>query len=270
MQAGVNIQRAAQSSLCAGARLAQPNNLSGGHQQSVASDEAFAGRALSRLFANGQPSVAVLGAVAPVLGAYASYGLRVDLEHLLVDARRLSECAAASYLHANGFYKIVLVQKRQYKLRLHVWLPGAAAEENVHEHRWHFASTVVCGELNSEVLIEDVTDEAHYFDEYLYSAKDGQNAASRLLVGKTKLAVLATSVRKRGDCYAMRPNALHRIVCTGGALTATLMCQSAPARRTNRLLTRPGMSPDVEQRFIGAAELAELIQALLPNLMPSN
>jgi hypothetical protein len=204
--------------------------------------------------------------VARYLARYAKQHLRADLQALCTNAAGLRACAAESYRHGNGFYKVVLSQGAHYKLRLHVWLPGVSAEENLHEHRWSFASTVLTGSLHSEIHAEDVTASAMEYDEYLYLAKEGDSPPSQTYIGKTWLACVSTSVRRAGDYYAMNPNTLHRIVRTDGGLTATLMCQSSPARRSNRLLTRPGQVPDVTQRYMDPGELSAVVERLLGHL----
>jgi hypothetical protein len=231
-------------------------------------NNSFAGAVFSGIFARDIPTDVSITLVAEFLALYAGNGdgLRADLRALLADNARLGQCASKSYLHGNGFYKIVLSETALYKLRLHVWLPGATAEENLHEHRWHFASTVLTGALYSEIHAEDVTANAQEYEEYLYLAKDGVSPPSQTYIGKTRLACLRTSVRRAGQHYAMKPNTLHRIVRTDGGLTATLMCQSSPARRSNRLLTRPGQVPDVAQRYMSPADLATVVTRLLADL----
>lgn len=197
------------------------------------------------------------------LRKYSSDELVPSLKRLLCSSESLSSVASRSYVHANGFYKIVLAEHEQRKLRLHVWLPGVNAEENVHEHRWFFCSTVVTGVLHSESYVEDVTRAAKSFDEWLYLAKSGFSPPSKSLIGQTMLTRDKSTVRRAGEHYWMAPTTMHRIVRTDEKLTSTLMLQSAPARRSNRLLTIPGKPADVEQRYISSDETGSVIESLL-------
>lgn len=221
-------------------------------------------------FASDIPTRIAIASSARCLAAYAKNSLCADLHSLLADPGRLARCANVSYLHGNGFYKIVLAQNEIFKLRLHIWLPNVDAAENVHEHRWHFASTVLAGTLHSEIYAEDVTPSALEYDEYLYLAKDGASPSSRTYIGKTRLGCVSTSVRRVGEYYSMSPNTLHRVVSIEGGLTATLMCQGPAARRSNRLLTRPCEVPDVMQRYMNAADLSLVIRRLLNQIHRSS
>ncbi|WP_433269263.1 hypothetical protein ACQPZF_06460 [Actinosynnema sp. CS-041913] len=59
-----------------------------------------------------------------------------------------SDLPDRAYRHPNGFLKIVLIAEVEFQLRLHVWRPepdSPVATENVHNHRWDFASAVLVG-----------------------------------------------------------------------------------------------------------------------------
>ena len=222
--------------------------------------DAFGEAELTRIFTSQSTTSSAVANVATYLREYAKDRLSRDLLNLVSDDRQLEACAQASYLHGNGFHKVVLAENALYKLRLHVWLPNADAEENLHEHRWHFASTVLVGTLHSEIYAEDATPNAEEFDEYLYLAKSRGAMSNHTFIGKARLARTATSVRNAGECYSMNPNTLHRIVQTSGDFTATLMCQGIPTRRSNRLLTRPHCVPDVAQRYLMPTAVAPVIR----------
>lgn len=214
----------------------------------------------------GVTSAQSVEAVAACLAGYAKSELAAYLVSLLSDEQALMRTAIASYVHANGFYKLVLETSDRHKLRLHVWMPGLHAAEHIHEHRWFFASTVLMGELHAETYQEDATSAAQVFDEYVYFGKAGASESKREFVGKTKLLCSRCSVRKSGDTYVMAPTVLHRIVRTDATLTATLVFQTAPARPHNRLLTLPDAAPDVLQVPLSTAEVAHVIRQVISNL----
>lgn len=201
--------------------------------------------------------------VATYLRTYAESGLRSALQSLLADSSALQAIAECSYFHGNGFYKVVLAQDERFKLRLHIWMPGGHAEENIHDHRWHFASTIVHGQLVSEIWQEATQPEATEFDEILYLAKELDSPPFQIPNGKTKLLCTQRAVRTAGEAYAMPPGVLHRIVSTGNGLTATLMCQAAPARRWNRLIPHAAITPDITQRYQSVVEMSDVIHKLL-------
>lgn len=70
----------------------------------------------------------------------------------------LEEIAKRSYIHSQGFLKIILLDGREgsgYKLRLHIWDMdviskfGAPFAEDKHEHRWDFVSTLLRGKIEN-------------------------------------------------------------------------------------------------------------------------
>src|SRR5688572_21463814 len=79
--------------------------------------------------------------------------LRDLIGAILGDPIQLEQVASRSYVHANGFDKLVLLGSCApiYKLRLHIWWPGRSEPEldNVHNHRWDFSSSVVTGTVRS-------------------------------------------------------------------------------------------------------------------------
>jgi hypothetical protein len=210
-----------------------------------------------------QPVVA-MEAVAGLLDEYAEEGLRQRLLRLLADRQAIAELAARSYLHGNGFYKIVLAANDSFKLRLHVWFPGSDAEENIHDHRWWFASRILCGQLASAVYEEAAHADAVAYREYLYFGRNAETGARVEEIGSTRLVIRGHRVRQPGDSYVLAPGVLHRILhADPDAVTATLMCQAAPARDWNRLLPSRPLQPDVAQRPLTKAQLVRVLKRYL-------
>ena len=143
---------------------------------------------------------------------------------------QLQSIARRSYRHGNGFLKIVLLENG-YKLRLHIWLPGTPCEENVHDHRWSFASTVLCGSLRSELFAYLGEDPAGEFREFRYEQRQAKP------VGRARLLRLSTEVYRAGDAYCLPREVLHRIAHHGENLVATLMCSAPQGEAGCRLLS---------------------------------
>ena len=56
----------------------------------------------------------------------------------------------ASYLHTNGFYKIILKRYDDGScLRLHYWLKDYNTDQNPHNHGWNFYSKILVGSLQN-------------------------------------------------------------------------------------------------------------------------
>lgn len=205
-----------------------------------------------------------LQAVALLLKDFAAERLEATLRNLLSQKESMQMIARNSYKHGNGFYKLVLAETEDFKLRLHVWEEGQAAEENIHEHRWHFASTILYGQLQSEAYEESFSPQAKSYREYVYQTQNGR--AHKMELGPCRLQCTASSVRQRGDSYSMKPGVLHRIISNNGHATATLMCQSQASRGHNRMLSDEHVIPDVEKRSLTTADVQRLLLSVLSRL----
>ena len=155
--------------------------------------------------------------------------------------------ADKSYLHGNGFYKLVLfISGKKEKLRIHFWPGGVDAEENIHCHRWSFSSLIIHGKLNSEIYKEDSSRDANSHKCYLYR-KTPQEASS-IFLGDIKLSVENKKKQKAGDFYRLPQGKLHRIIGSDKGSTATIMYQSSPTKAWNSLITtnthiKPNLNP---------------------------
>lgn len=194
-------------------------------------------------------------------------------ETLLTDDAFAAEVAARSYRHGNGFLKVVLLDAG-FKLRLHLWLPGASCEENIHDHRWSIASTIIAGELHSEIWADAASaDESDLLArEYCYlAAVDGWPALA-MPRAHTPLRRIERTCRRAGDSYALPASTLHRICNHGERLVATLMCSGpAMAGHTRLIAGREGLLPEVAARRLSVAELRAGIGhfAALTGLFPA-
>lgn len=183
--------------------------------------------------------------------------MTILLSSIIQSPALLEQIAARSYWHGNGFLKVVLLDQG-YKLRLHIWFAGTSCEENIHSHRWGFASHVLTGSLKSELWADAANDDTttlpytselpladNYIptllsDEYLYTAKHQKNdthvSAHKYYVGVAHLKKLQNVIQTAGASYVMTPDQLHRINHPGEELVATVICTAPTQVLTNRLL----------------------------------
>lgn len=104
----------------------------------------------------------------PLFKTYFSQPNIIALLHELAqDDKALEIIASRSYLHALGFYKIVLVdsvkdlqgpKEKKAQLRLHIWKPESEAlpiVESLHEHSFDFISTVISGKIENQCFIKE-------------------------------------------------------------------------------------------------------------------
>ncbi|MFD9881719.1 hypothetical protein ACFWZT_09675 [Streptomyces alboflavus] len=155
-------------------------------------------------------------------------------------------------IHPNGFVKLPLARTGGggTRLFLHVWRADSA-DAAVHDHRWAFASAVLCGELSHTLM--DVTVSSG-------SARSSPNGLSvaryRPEGGKhcfdtshDETAVVnhrRTQVFSTSQCYGMDAFVFHRAHARAGAMT--FVARGLPQRAYSRvLLSGEAVPPETRQ-----------------------
>lgn len=187
------------------------------------------------------------------------------LQQLIKSPQQLAAVAQRSYFHGNGFLKVVLLDK-DYKLRLHVWHKGEVCEENIHSHRWSFASTVLVGTLRSEIWRNASTNhaQAQQLLEYCYHAATAQQAPVIEPLGNCLLEMESRVAVSAGESYFMPVDQMHCINNPGEQLVATLICTSPTEVSTNRLIkTRHDIEPSTNPPRLQASQLRGALQRFL-------
>lgn len=182
---------------------------------------------------------------------------------ILSSEKNLQYIAERSYFHGNGFLKIVLLDNF-YKIRLHIWFEGISAEENIHSHRWDFASHILAGTLHSEIWQEtqNMDDQVHHLDCYLYTAKTGFSPPKSKYIGKKYLIKLRDDQFYAGNTYFMYKNNLHRIKANYSSFIATIIC-TLPTQTTDNLLFPNIKNPNIEPRYINKHELKNYLEKFI-------
>jgi len=129
----------------------------------------------------------------------------------------IDKIASQSYLHRNGFSKITIKNSNGEKHRLHVYKVGAKAELNIHNHRWDFQSTILCGRLPM-YLYEVIEGNTHHL--HIYRRIDGTYTIT--FVKKVGIIESPLIEYVAGQMYEM-PNNLHHRIGLVRELTITHM-----------------------------------------------
>ncbi|OJW34624.1 MAG: hypothetical protein BGO54_07795 [Sphingobacteriales bacterium 46-32] len=135
-----------------------------------------------------------------------------------------------SYRHDNGFHKIVLLSSHYFKLRLHLFQPIPEIPlpmENIHNHRWNFASKIISGSLKMELFREDDSGGVEV-NNYTYLSKNGSDQYAVEYNGKINLERLSLIRYDSGCTYFMKSKELHRIINPNNESTCTLMITGSP------------------------------------------
>jgi len=181
----------------------------------------------------------------------------------------LEQISISSYVHANGFSKIVLLSSNEpeYRLRLHVWPAGQRATEytaaDVHNHRWDFGSIVAVGSYTHEEFRQDKTGMVMRKYEYVPLNANGQFVLR--YSGEARLQRVFRCLMVAGTRYTLDADVLHHVVKENASLTATLVLQSKRYRSSALVFSRRArkMREKVDSELLSL----ETIRSVLSNLL---
>jgi len=171
------------------------------------------------------------------------------LNSAVSDPDWFSQIQKASYYHRNGFDKLVLLEGENFKLRLHHFRPGCGIlpSENVHDHRWPFASSVIAGRLRMRLLEPQPNGELPVF-EYRYHSDKSSGTYQCVPIGFCGLVQTDYIIYETGTHYFMPTTILHQIVYQTGEEALTLVLTGKPERNTCRLYSM-GMMQEEEMEI---------------------
>lgn len=170
----------------------------------------------------------------------------VVIRGYLTDRENLSEIAARSYAHSNGFDKIVLEDEPGFKLRLHIWWRGNyELDSDVHNHSWDFASWVLIGGLYTELFTEVPANAAtapmeHY--RFVPAMRDGRMSYEMQHVGRCGLKRLFAAAHPTGSRYSLQHRQLHTGNPDAARLTATLLLQTRTLAPESDIVRRTALT----------------------------
>lgn len=206
--------------------------------------------------------------------------LVTDLAAATADRAVRARLAGRAAVHHNGFVKLVVVDTdewglgplRGFRLVLHVWDPAVAPHsvEEIHNHRWRFASVLLCGALKWEHFHEyDGEDEPIPCLEYEYRSP-GRDGGYRLRPrGPVTLARQFVALAGVGARSMMTVSQIHRVEPVADTLSATLFLQFPVERSSTRVFVeswRPASTTTRQLRQPAPEELAECLRRLSTSL----
>ena len=149
------------------------------------------------------------------------------IKDILQDDLLCKQIASRSYFHYNGFDKIIIHESVMCKLRLHIWwASNVEYKENIHDHRWNFASWIVKGEYINEIYRED-KDWGELYREYYYKPKKEKQNYALEFVGLTQLRKESIEKLEEGKISLCNIGNLHKVTPLMGINTVTLFLQSS-------------------------------------------
>lgn len=150
-------------------------------------------------------------------------------------APRLERQAQASYEHAFGFSKLVLLEQPGiFKLRLHLW-PQGARETDLHDHRWDFGSLVLRGGYRFEDYALTPGDAWH---RCRYHPTHGRDHFVLEDLGRGGADCIRAGRVGPGTVYGLAAGTAHRAWAHGAEPTVSLVLQGRDLRPSTTVLTR--------------------------------
>ncbi|WP_280265977.1 alpha/beta hydrolase [Nocardia wallacei] len=139
--------------------------------------------------------------------------MREYLGMILLDDDILTRISNRSYIHDNGFFKIVIEGHSGLgRLRLHGYDKERHAAENPHSHMWNFASEVMSGDLE-EIMYKQVSGSPVDPSEGPYTRRvfRGGPGAGAPDESGVRLAPVEKVVHKPGEIYTRWPTDIHSV-----------------------------------------------------------
>jgi len=135
--------------------------------------------------------------------------------------------ARKSYVHANGFMKLVLFDdpSMPFSVRLHVWTRIPRWEGTIHNHRWDFASLVLTGTIEFRNFVRSAEGQPYAAFSYAGS-KAGRDAL--LPKGALRLSELPITRVQAGSIHSCDTEVFHQARACGSETTRTLLLQGRP------------------------------------------
>ena len=182
------------------------------------------------------------------------------------DSNAFNKVLRDSYYHDNGFDKLVLFKGNNFKIRLHSFYPTTKITpmENVHDHRWVFASSVLQGGFEAEFFKEKIGGEELLYRYTYYADKvGGQLKTAPRFVKKARLHKVRTVQYMANETYVCDTEKLHRICRVGMEGATTVIVTGKPRRLDCKLYSRsPFDQKHTKQVLLSEERALTLIQNL--------
>lgn len=195
------------------------------------------------------------------------------LTGLLDDEPTLEAVALRSFHHSNHFDKIVLLDDpsgSDHRLAIHLWRPPYSAtevrDEQIHDHRCDFWSTVLFGSLTSEEFSRDPSGESYAEAVYSPSWTDaGAKHNGFRYVGISRLRAVGPVSHQAGVTYYMPRMTIHRISISPEPVATVLL--RGPNRVARSSVFRTGAPyGDADLPVLSADQVREDINFILGSI----
>lgn len=193
--------------------------------------------------------------------------IQMVVTEICSDEQALRLCTARSQSHPLGFNKLLIFSTEHYQVRLNFWpvIRLKRELEDIHDHRFDFASTILTGNLIAELyeIVDSGTPMVHFIDRLPANYDDPYILEETGPVHARRVSVHRLA---RGSAYITRCDSLHRIIAAEDAPVVTAFVKFAPTRADSNVLISPSATENREiqtrHRFSSEATLSTLSQIL--------
>lgn len=202
------------------------------------------------------------GALKPAVDEIVRHGYLAEYLHDLLLGPESSEVNGfpVAYRHPNGFTKVRLtaLSDHGWAIRLHVWAEQSA-DNNIHSHRWNFASKILAGDLIEETY--EITAESGDYAKY-YCAPSVKGRYSLEFQHNCGVRRVRRDVYRQGASYIRDAKALHVASTDPTSRAVTLFVQGSEQASFTTVIRRPGIdtSSNVIAPRCSPTELTELLK----------
>jgi hypothetical protein len=180
------------------------------------------------------------------LDDFRSCGSMVDqIDRILGEPALLQEVAASSFLHPNGFVRLIVGgDGRAFgeRVRLHLWPSDVSAQRtDIHNHCWRFHSTVLAGQVMVDAWDpESILIGGGAPTHVLYEV--GSLQAPRVgVLGPVALRAPVRRTYSKTAAYGSDPATFHRVSAVAGTVTA--VWQGPHVRETSHVIAHDPPTP---------------------------
>lgn len=131
-----------------------------------------------------------------------------------------------SYVHANGFARLIVfvTECHGFRLRVHVWPQGSRTDKlNVHNHRYAFASYVETGSVEDVVWL--ASESGDVFRRFVYTSRDASGNYRHEYTGEQALQVDAVRRVNAGQLYSLSEEKFHYTLPAPSSVTVTFFAE---------------------------------------------
>lgn len=160
------------------------------------------------------------------------------IRRVLNDDALASDLAKGSYLHENGFNKLLLftTQNEWFHLRIHQWLPQEHFEQNVHDHRFNFWSLILSGSLTNNIW--GISDSGEEFTHYEYRPRNFKEKYEMVNKGSVRLVKEASLAIIQDEVYYFDHRWIHTTSYSPQSVTVILEDRRALRPHANVFIRR--------------------------------